>query len=595
MSSRICRNKKGFEAVTTNEGEYLDRRKSKRRKRKDFLKKTTEERERPTIEEISLGEKSEEEIGEEIQCLAAQTSLVIPISYETIDSNSLSNELFLRKFRFEEHQEIPFWIPLFELPSEIQELSAQFKQFVGSPSLQKTWTCTRLRLNPDIVKVLFSKVRLVAIQGGTEIEYNAYFQSIDMSIYPLGIVMLVFHINWLPQNTELTLFDMRSILFVSKHMNIIGDISKGWKLNDDCSIAPFYKAIEQLTPELYAAIYEGTYISLKSLCDWLFRLTFSKSPSSRLNVIRNAFHHSVVVVDRELPNHVLMDYLFHMRRAFGQTNRPPINSASTLGKVLVWRRNRYLGVSREGIISLSWPLSGEYSFNSCEYEVKVWPRKIVGIYLILAIHVHGEKMVFLELSDLAVAQAEYLQDVLNQSNLQPIKEARNQLRNLATMLARYTLGMSSGDCGGTSEYSEFFVTLRKEFGISDLRNELCEELKDILAVVESTYLEEERTQRFFEEFERRERYARQKYYFQERERKLRKFEFVGSMAAALALPFVVVSGIFGMNLEDLPHPGFGRLMFWTSIGALVFLVLMIFINVYRGQFRRANHEFERIN
>lgn len=36
-------------------------------------------------------------------------------------------------------------------------------------------------------------------------------------------------------------------------------------------------------------------------------------------------------------------------------------------------------------------------------------------------------------------------------------------------------------------------------------------------------------------------------------------------------------------------------MFWTSIGALVFLVLMIFINVYRGQFRRANHEFERIN
>lgn len=90
-------------------------------------------------------------------------------------------------------------------------------------------------------------------------------------------------------------------------------------------------------------------------------------------------------------------------------------------------------------------------------------------------------MVFLELSDLAVAQAEYLQDVLNQSNLQPIKEARNQLRNLATMLARYTLGMSSGDCGGTSEYSEFFVTLRKEFGISDLRNELCEELKDILA------------------------------------------------------------------------------------------------------------------
>lgn len=92
-------------------------------------------------------------------------------------------------------------------------------------------------------------------------------------------------------------------------------------------------------------------------------------------------------------------------------------------------------------------------------------------------------MVFNELSDMAVSQSEHLQTVLNElkNDLKSIKEARDQLRNLATTLARYTLGMSSGDCGGTTEYSEFFVTLRRELGIAELRSEISEELKDVLA------------------------------------------------------------------------------------------------------------------
>ncbi len=63
------------------------------------------------------------------------------------------------------------------------------------------------------------------------------------------------------------------------------------------------------------------------------------------------------------------------------------------------------------------------------------------------------------------------------------------------MMVRYTLSMSSDDCGGSSEYSDFFTTLRRVFGIRELRDELSQELKDVLAVVESNYLEEERRQR----------------------------------------------------------------------------------------------------
>ena len=33
-------------------------------------------------------------------------------------------------------------------------------------------------------------------------------------------------------------------------------------------------------------------------------------------------------------------------------------------------------------------------------------------------------------------------------------------------MVRYTLSMSSNDCGGSSEYTEFFTTLRRVFGIN---------------------------------------------------------------------------------------------------------------------------------
>lgn len=71
-------------------------------------------------------------------------------------------------------------------------------------------------------------------------------------------------------------------------------------------------------------------------------------------------------------------------------------------------------------------------------------------------------------------------------------------------MTRYTLQMSSDDCGGLSEYLEFFSSLRKVcthtfaslisqiFRIKEQRAELRDEIQDVLALVESSYLEEQR-------------------------------------------------------------------------------------------------------
>lgn len=49
---------------------------------------------------------------------------------------------------------------------------------------------------------------------------------------------------------------------------------------------------------------------------------------------------------------------------------------------------------------------------------------------------------------------------------------RSRLRRLAGVMMRYTLSMSSDDCGGLSEYSEFFTALRECFGIPQTRAEI---------------------------------------------------------------------------------------------------------------------------
>ena len=62
-------------------------------------------------------------------------------------------------------------------------------------------------------------------------------------------------------------------------------------------------------------------------------------------------------------------------------------------------------------------------------------------------------------------------------------------------MARYTMQMSSDDCGGMSDYVEFFTACRKVFKIKETRKELQTELTDVLRLVESNFYLEERAAR----------------------------------------------------------------------------------------------------
>src|SRR5690242_11811613 len=95
-------------------------------------------------------------------------------------------------------------------------------------------------------------------------------------------------------------------------------------------------------------------------------------------------------------NYYYYYYYHHIYTSFykiyiyiGQKNRPPPRSEMSLGKVLIWRINRYVGISREGTVCISWPLTQRREEYNTDFEVSNWYQKFQGVYLMLELHVHG--------------------------------------------------------------------------------------------------------------------------------------------------------------------------------------------------------------
>jgi len=266
---------------------------------------------------------------------------------------------------------------------------------------------------------------------------------------------------------------------------------------------------------------------------------------------------------------MLREYLYHLRHAFGQKNRPPPNPEYHLSPVLVPRMNRYIGMSREGTVCISWPSNPA---DPADFELTRWHKKFLGIYLLLSLHAHGERFVLYELSELAASQAENLSLVSAETNFLQMKQSRQTLRELAAIMVRYTLSMSSDDCGGSSEYSDFFTTLRRVFGIRESRDELSQELKDVLAVVEANYMEEERRQRDEVETARRKNRELEVTLRQKREQQDHQLGLFLSIVGSFTLPFMLISAIFGMNIKSLPTD----IDFWSLLGVTFSISLVMF-------------------
>lgn len=257
-----------------------------------------------------------------------------------------------------------------------------------------------------------------------------------------------------------------------------------------------------------------------------------------------------------------------------------------------------MGISREGIVCMTW--STEYAGTSL--DVTTWHKKFQGIYLILCLHAHGERAVLEELSTLAATYADFMQIDENQDSLEvrslsrqqtglkEIEISRVQMKELATLVARFTISMSSDDCGGGSEYSEFFSTIRQTFGIPHQRAELREELQDTFALLESGFLEERRRIKMEEQKEERLDKERARKARLQKEAAKHRYETIISTLSSVTIPAVLISSVFGMNV-DIP-----KMEFWVVILVMVGISIVV-LGVQLGYLRmieRRAHDAEDV-
>lgn len=432
---------------------------------------------------------------------------------------------------------------------------------------------------------------------GRQIGFEVEMSSVELVMYPLGCGLLVFHLNWVPEKLKdvpLTLAELRTWLFLVKFRHKVKKVFLGWTLGmqasqlahglDDNKIGRpnttgrFFSSHLRSLGCLGNSIYGDELLSLCTIGNWLLQLPHEDfySPIRRISSGACANHHTTVVLDREPDGDDLREYLFHLTRAFGQRNRPPpptVAERQRLDHVLVHRLNRYIGVSREGTVALSWPTDP----SNQRFELHTWPKLFQGVYLILCLHARGEGSVLSELSNLSAAAAEHLhlEILMEGESLEKLQRDRTYLRYLAVLLIKYSLGMSSDDCGGLSEYSHFFSTMRQVLRIPETRQEIREEIHDVLGIVEGGYLEEQRRQ-IQEEKRAQKKKERQRYKtYRDKDAQRRRIEIILSIIGAIALPLVVVSGIWGMNLDDLPDVSFWPLLGVTSGCSLVLLTILI--------------------
>ncbi|PRP79066.1 hypothetical protein PROFUN_13168 [Planoprotostelium fungivorum] len=553
---------------------------------------------------------------EGIKCIVARSALILGFSYKrdgVQDKMHILRELQQKRtivYNKETNamDDVKMWKYRERLPKEVGDLNPLFRGVLGwkdppsgpptgsrGPKMKEqpegTWTAHRMILNPTVLRDLFSDGKLMTVQNREEITYDVKIENIELMLYPLGSAFLVFHVDWTGGSNSLSLPDIRTLLFVSKYRHKLEGLSLGWCFTTDAT-SSLKEVIEDekfgkyryTTGDLFPARYMNGKVSLSCIGNWLLCGLEENptSPPSRFDYPRH-------VLDKEPSSNVLQEYLFHLRRAFGQSNRPPIekSTGSALGQTLIWRVNRYVGVSREGTVALSWPLSD----NANDFERVAWHTKFQGIYLILQIHTMAEKLVFLELSDMAAINAERLQMVggRESNSFDNIKGIRDQLRELSSRLVRYTISMSTNDCGGISEYSEFFGKLRDTFGIPELRNEISGELKDFLALLESFYWEEEKRKRDEASVQRQKAASQVKEDKDKRDAKDRRFELVVSILGSITVPFAVVGGIFGMNNDDVPT----YIPFWIVMGVTGAFSLCLFLTMFLWRARLGDWIFSR--
>ncbi len=486
------------------------------------------------------------------ECKSAKTVLMLPFSFwPTEDKESpawLAKDLLQRQLKLSRGGGEP--VPLWErtgLPKESAELSLHFRQLLGFEAAEQS-PVQRLRVTDAARALLFSEPKLWAdTKTGDFAGKQCEWTDVHLVIFPHGAILSI-TVNWTLAGdlAPFMLSDLRTWLYVSKFRSIKIGVTRGWSFAQQslpaADPATAAAAVQEvLGLKLFAALYGGSCVSLGAIVNWLVKM--SDEPASaiprRISRHDSCHHHTCALLVRPPPKEAFEEYLFHLRRANGNNKGGSFaldggwKHPDLTDRVWAPRANALIATSREGLIGVEWGMSK-----------RTFIKQFVGIYCVLTLHCLSERVTLEKLSYLAALESQNLPAPGSNRSLAEKDVIRRKLMSLATLLVRYRSAMASDDCGGRSEFREYFQTLRQVFSVAALKDELREELQDTLAIVESDWMEEKRNEKNSELLWKLKKDEISKRKEDITTRQKRVFDIIYSAFSALGLPFILIANIW---------------------------------------------------
>jgi hypothetical protein len=343
--------------------------------------------------------------------------------------------------------------------------------------------------------------------------------AVDCTVFPTGEGLFGLEFTWLPETT--TIADLANLVPLMRR----ADGNPQHRYEPFWTVAPHRGNGPDPTAGLTGATPDGR-LQLKDILAWLI------GPAHIGEIAPTglgAAHTTIVLRQPPADRRTLEPWLFHIAHAVPPTFQPP-SDVRRLIEILEPRGNRLIGIAREGAVAIGWPAAAATEGA----EIQWASNRFHGVYRLLHMHVHAERMAIAGLSDAAARFANMLDD-------NALLVQQHRIEQLLVNVTRYTLSLTGEDCGGNGDHVNFFAALRRVHRIPGQRDELraeIDELRALLRAVDSRRAEE--IMREERDFQRR---------VHEANEEERIFQRRISTVGFFAVPLSVVLGVLGANVR----------------------------------------------
>ena len=519
----------------------------------------------------------------------ARSILAVPLFSRRTDVRRLEAEL-LHDVR--SATGTPMW-EIDDDPDRIDELEPAFERRLASHDRDDDndtpAELSRLRVNQSVVRAMQDlRVRPVADDDAMEMQGPTRIQLV---IFPGGVAYMLFWFHW--NNEQCACIDVDGLSLRLNTLRLLHGRSNRegvrwhglWCFGD--ALPEDWRATWRETMCPFG--HTSPVVPLDGVVQWLL----GGAREGGLQVVKSeyAFHHSTVVLAHAADKEEMDRALFLVGHALRPDNEPP-PSIGAMEEQWQPRGNRILVASHEGVLSMSWP-HDDCLDPSESFEVRTWPAVYEGLMLALHLLARAERASLARLArdaSLTLAEVKFAREGGDEPVVESNESRRERhnrqdeqdqkdIERVLTLVRRSTrlaIQLVGDDCGGLTEYRQFYRSVRRVLGTANLVGEVrteIRELYDLASIMQQRIrtrntVEQTRLERMSNELDRA---------FQQR----------FSQLSIIAVSFAIVSGLFGMNVDVPPLP------FWTIVLGCVFISASLVVYFVVDFQRRARAQLRR--